>query len=236
MKVLFSSVYYQTVASLRVKQAVFFSLVFPAFMFITFGKIWGNDDPNYIRFLLSGIIGITVASDGLFAVGTVIKHYYQGGLIKYLNKMPFNILTYFSGYIISRFIFIFFVIALLSISAFLIFEYSVTYKEFMWFVLGSVIGMFIFSFIGLSLSFSGIRDGFDTGLINFVYFIFIFTSNAFYPVEEFNEAIGEIGNMLPINPVLDVLRGGDFSLKLILWVTLPAILFYILFKRFKHSR
>ncbi|MFN8407020.1 MAG: hypothetical protein U0X71_06010 [Sphingobacteriaceae bacterium] len=43
--------------------------------------MWGTDNPDYIPFILSGIIGMTIASDGLFAIGPVVKEYYASGLI-----------------------------------------------------------------------------------------------------------------------------------------------------------
>ena len=81
IKILGQSTYYQFLMFLRIKQAVFFSLVFPVFLFFIFGNLWGTADKDYISLLLSGIIGMTVASDGLFAVGPVVKEYYSSGLI-----------------------------------------------------------------------------------------------------------------------------------------------------------
>ena len=82
--ILCKSIKYQLLIYLRIKQAVFFSIAFPVFLFVIFGNIWGVNE-GYIPFLLSGIIGMTIASDGLFAVGPVIREYYTNGLIKYFR-------------------------------------------------------------------------------------------------------------------------------------------------------
>ncbi len=237
IKILAQSIYYQLLISLRTKKSVFFTIVFPIFLFIIFGSIWGTGQKEYISLILSGIIGMAISSDGLFAVGPVIKHYYSSGLIKYLRKMPFNILLHFSGLIISRIITLFFTVALLCVVAKLMFGYTVSLTEVINYIFGVFIGMFIFSFLGLVASFSGIKkDAINDLSINFIFFIILFTSNAFYPVGDFNKIIGFIGNILPLNPVLSILRGNGFNMFIIFWLIIPALIFYFLFNKIKFSR
>lgn len=202
---------------------------------IAFGSIWGNQ-PDYIPFILSGIIGMTIASDGLFAIGPVIKEYYSNGLIKYLRKLPFNILLHFIGLIISRIISLICIVFLLCITAFLMFGQTVTSSEIVNFIIGIFIGLFVFSFIGLVISFSGIKQGADKGIVNFIYFIILFTSNAFYPVGEFNKQIGYIGNALPLNHILSILRGDGANFVLVIWILFLGIIFMFLFKNVKFKR
>ena len=205
LRILTQSVYYQLLIFLRIKQAVFFTVAFPTFLFIIFGSIWGTKQEDYVSFLLSGIIGMTIASDGLFAIGPVIKEYYSNGLIKYLRKLPFNILLHFVGLIISRVISLILIVIMLCLTAYLMFNYRVTFSELISFIVGVFIGLFVFSFLGLVITFSGIKQGADKGIINFIYFIILFTSNAFYPVGEFNKLIGFIGNILPLNSIISIL-------------------------------
>lgn len=236
IKILSQSIYYQLLIFLRIKQAVFFTVAFPIFLFVIFGSIWGAQNDGYVSFLLSGIIGMTVASDGLFAIGPVIKEYYANGLIKYLRKLPFNILLHFMGLIISRVISLFFIVFLLCITAFLMFGYVVTFLEIINFIIGVFVGLFIFSFLGLVIIFSGVKQAADKGIINFVYFIILFTSNAFYPVAEFNKLIGHIGNILPLNQILSILRGDGANYFLAIWILVPMFLFVFLFKNVKFNR
>lgn len=236
VNVVVKSTYYQFLIFLRIKQAVFFTLAFPIFLFIVFGSIWGKDQFGYIPFLLSGIIGMTIASDGLFSIGPVIKEYYSNGLIKYLRKLPFNILFHFMGLIISRVITQLFVVLLLCLVSRLMFGYSVTYTEIINFIFGVFVGLFVFSFLGLVITFSGIKKGADKGIMNFLYFVILFTSNTFYPVKNFNEIIGIIGNILPLNPILAILRGGGFSPYLMLWLTIPTAIFYLIFNKIEFER
>lgn len=234
--ILAKSIKYQLLIYIRIKQAVFFSIAFPVFLVIIFGNIWGANE-GYIPFLLSGIIGMTIASDGLFAVGPVIKEYYANGLIKYFRKLPFNILLHFAGLIISRIMSLIFTILILCIITYLVFGYRVSIKEFLYYIMGAIVGLTVFSFIGLSLSFSGIKGGADKGLSNLIYFIILFTSVAFYPVKSFNKVIGMIGDYLPLNPILSILRNEEANyIILLFWLIFPIIIFYIIFYKIKFSR
>ena len=143
INILLKSIKYQFLIFFRIKQAVFFSIAFPIFLFIIFGNIWGFYD-NYIPFVLTGVIAMTIASDGLFAIGPVIKEYYNNGLIKYLRKQPFNIIYHFLGLIFSRIILLFLVVLLLCITSIIVFKYHVTIKELINYFLGVFIGLFIF--------------------------------------------------------------------------------------------
>tara|TARA_B100000768_G_C11283481_1_gene380254 strand:+ start:2300 stop:3013 length:714 start_codon:yes stop_codon:yes gene_type:complete len=236
IKILAQSICYQLLIFIRIKQAVFFTIVFPIFLFVIFGSIWGADDDDYVSFLLSGIIGMTIASDGLFAIGPVIRDYYSNGLIKYLRKLPFNILLHFMGLVFSRVISLIFIVFFLCITAYLMFGYTVTSLEIVNFIIGVFVGLLVFSFLGLVITFSGIKQVADKGIINFIYFTILFTSNAFYPVGLFNKFIGDIGDILPLNHILSMLRGEGIVYLLGFWIVLPMILFVFLFKNIKFDR
>lgn len=235
-KILGHSVYFHLINYLRIKQAVFFSIAFPIFLFLVFGSIWGINQEEYVASLFTGVMGMTIASDGLFAIGPVIKEYYASGLIKYLRKLPINILSYFIGLIISRIISLFVVLVLLSIVSKFVFNYSPSPEQIMNILAGIIVGLFLFAFLGLTISFSGIKNGSEKGLINFVFFGILFTSDSFYPVGQFNSMVGAIGDALPLNPILHVLRGEEKSFVVILWLIIPIILFSLLFRRVKFAR
>ncbi|WP_196890115.1 ABC transporter permease [Aureivirga sp. CE67] len=235
-KILFKSTYYQFLIYLRMKQAVFFSLAFPVFLLVIFGKFWGADSPEYIYFLMTGVIGMTIASDGMFAIGPVIKEYYENGLIKYMRKMPFNILWHFMGLILSRIISLFITVIVVCLTAYFVFGLTLTGEQILNLIYGVFIGLFVFAFLGLSVSFISISNLSDKGLTNIIYFGVLFTSNAFYPVYEFNKSISAVGDMLPLNPILDIIRHANFHYVLIFWIIIPPVLFSFLFKRVKFTR
>ncbi|WP_282125786.1 ABC transporter permease [Marinifilum flexuosum] len=230
------SVYFHLINFLRIKQAVFFSLAFPVFLFVVFGNIWGINSDRYVISLFTGVLGMTIASDGLFAIGPVIREYYASGIIKYLRRLPINVLTYFIGLIISRIMSLLLVLGVLIIVSRLMFGYSPAMSDLPHLVTGIVVGLFTFSFVGLCLSFSGVKNGNEKGLVNLAFFTVLFTSNAFYPVDMLNGIIGMIGSFLPLNPVLALLRGEEIHPLCSLWLVIPMILFSILFRKIKFAR
>ncbi len=91
--------------------------------------------------------------------------------------------------------------------------------------------------MGLALSFANIKHKGDKGIIGFVYYIFLFTSDAFYPVGEFNSTIKTIGNLLPLNPLLQIAREGTFSpFVLAFWLIVPVCIFYYFYKKSDITR
>ncbi len=223
---------------IRIKQAIFWSLVFPIFLYVIFGNIWGKSSTDYLPFLLTGILGMTTTSEGLLAVGAIIKQYYLNGTVKYLKKLPINIVFYFSGIIFCRFILLGMLIATLIVISFFVFSLVLSFSDFFGIFLGILLGIWIFSFFGLCISFTNIKSLYSgQGIAKLLYFMMLFASDAFYRVSEFNSTIGKIGDMLPLNAVLAVLRGESVSAYiLLLWVFIPVVVFYLLFKRVKFSR
>ncbi|QMU65290.1 MAG: hypothetical protein GKR88_13955 [Flavobacteriaceae bacterium] len=179
---------------------------------------------------------MTVASDGLNAIGPVIKDYYSSGLLKYLRKLPFNIILHFLGLIISRVLSLVFIIILLCIVSKLVFDHRVSIVEFTNYMLGTLIGLFAFSFIGLVFNFIGIKYKSANGITNLFYFIMLFTSDAFYPASSANDFIAGIGNSLPLNPILHILRDEGYYWNLLPWLVIPPVLFYFIFHNIKTNR
>ncbi len=236
IKILYTSIFYQLLMFLRIKQGVFFTIVFPIFLLIIFGKIWGNENPEYVAMLLAGVIAMTIASDGIYAIGPTLKSYYAQGLIKYLKKLPFNQLIHFIGLILSRVLVLACMIPILCLTAFLTFGYQATINSMLNYLAGLLVGLFIFSFIGLCFNFSNIKKEIDKGLSSLFYYLVLFTSDAFYPASYFNETVGMIGDILPLNPILDLLKGNGFSISLFPWLAIPPVLFIFFFKRVQFDR
>jgi len=243
MTILFKTIKVQLLSFLRIKQAVFFSFVFPFFLFVVFHTIFGelgpSSDKDYTIFLLSGIICMTLASDGLFAIGTFIKRYYLNGTLRIIRRMPINIIVFISGIVISRFIITITLVFFLNVVSLVIYNCHFPLHDILLIFSGVFIGLWIFSFLGLCLSFSNIRIGdAEKNITNLVYFFLLFTSNALYPVDVLNSKITSVSNYLPMNPVLSILRTDEPILifPLIVWSLLPVLLFYFLLKRQRFQR
>lgn len=237
-KIIFVSFYLELLSHLRVKEALFFTFVFPVFIFVLFITIWGNGGQyqGYVKLLLSGIIGMTIASDALFSIGPVIKIYKDNNILKFLRNLPTNILFHFTGIFMSRVAIMVVTICFVCLTSTLLFHYSPSVRELFLFIIGTILGTFLFAFMGLVLSFiTRIETG--RGLINFVYFIMIFLSGTFYSVDILPNFIQPISSLLPLTHLLSFMRG-EINFVFILggWITVFAVLFYYVFNRVPIKR
>lgn len=221
----------------KARQAVFFTVFFPVFIFILFSSIWGIKSIEYVKFIMAGVIAMNIASEGMFSIGGVIKEYYASGLMKMIKKTPLNITLYITCLILSRVIIICLVSIILSIIAYLVFHVDFFLNDFIYYFIGILLGLFIFSFIGLSLSYTSLKSKGNVGILNIVYYILIFSSNSFYPIGDFNPVLNSIGNLFPMNSVLNILRSENVNfIVLIIWFLVPFISFQILIKKIKNNR
>lgn len=236
MKKIFSTITLHLTLFFRIKQAVFYNIAFPVFIFVVFGSIFGLDNEQYVFDIFTGVIGMTIVSTGLFAIGKVLKEYYVNGWLKYLKKLPIKPIVYFTGIIISRFLTFFLLYIVLFIFSYLFFNRGIEIPEFINIFIATFLGFFIFSFLGLCLSFSHLRFKSEYSLTNITYYIILFTSSAFYPICGFNESVCYISNILPLNPILELMRNGIFKPVLIVWVILSMVVFIFLTKSLKFNR
>jgi ABC-2 type transport system permease protein len=223
---------------MRNKGAFFWALTFPLFFYTVFYSIFsGLHGSQYAIFLLTGVVGMTIVADGMFGVGSIIKQNYLNGTIRLLKKMPLSIVVYFSGLVLNRFLIILVLFLLLNLISFAIAGEYIAPNRLVNVFFGMFIGLWSFSFIGLSLSFFSPRGGTEKNIANFVYFIVLFTSNSFYPLEMFNEQIARFANYLPLNGLLDLMRGEPFDVMVMaFWFIVPVIGFYVLFNKVKYRR
>ena len=235
MKFILYTAYYQTIIFLRVKQATFFAFAFPIFLFIIFGNLF-SITKNDIFNVMSGVIAMTIASSGFYGIGAVVKDYYSNGWLRFIKNLPINQIFYFIGIIISRIFVLLFLVLILNLFSYIIFNFTYSFYQFINLLFSILIGYTIFSFFGLCISFSNIKYSSDTGLSSFIYYIILFSSSAFYPVCNFNKTICKIGNILPLNPILNIMRFGQFDSILIFWLIMPIILFFFLLKNLKYNR
>lgn len=232
-----TSAYYQYVIFLRLKPAMFFTVVFPVFLFIVFGFIWGTPgDTTYFTFLLTGIAGTTALSDGLFAVGPVVKDYYSSGFIRYVRQMPMPT-AHVAGLFLSRYVVLSGVVLLLTLTGGLLFGLQPSVWEVVRLLGATALGFTCFSVLGLAVSFLGDKVEKEKGVANILYFLAIFTSPAFYPIDLINPAVASFGEWLPLTPVLQLARGEAMNWPcLLIWTAIALPLFLYGLKRKQITR
>lgn len=222
----------------RNKGALFWALTFPTFMYVVFYNVFsGFNNEHYAFYLLSGVLGMTLTADGLLGVGFIIKNSYMNGTIRLLKKMPINILLYFIGMILNRFLIVVLLLAILSVALFFISSDNFAFMHLPAIFLGIFLGLWIFSFLGLCLSFLNIQSQSEKGVSNIAYFFILFTSNAFYKLDMFNEKVASLGDLLPLNGILHILRNEPFNPYILLfWMLAPPVFFYYLFQKVQYAR
>lgn len=208
VKIFWHSVYMNTTSYMRVKESLFFSFVFPVFLFTLFGFIWGGNYESYIQNIYIGIIGMTIASDALFSVGPIIRIYLATNTLKALKVLPFNITIHFVGLAISRLIAVLASVTLLTISSALVFDYLPSLYTITLIIIGLFVGSAIFSFMGLFIAFLFKAES-GRGIISFIYFIMLFLSGAFYPLSIMPEFLQFTAKFLPLTHFILFLKGEE---------------------------
>lgn len=235
MRILLISIYHHLLAFTRDKQALFLNAFFPVMLLIIFSFIWGANNSEHAYFLLIGIIGMTILNEGLFSIGPVLKGFYSIKLIQYLKKMPCNPVYYFLGLITSRIIVMIIVCCILIIVSHF-FGVRMSLFNYINIFLGVTIGFTIFAFIGLVFAFSNLGKSLGKNFTNVFQFGVLFVSNTFYSLRDINPDMAKIADFLPLNPVLDLMRYGQGSIWLIIWLILPISIYFFLFDRVKYGR
>jgi ABC-2 type transport system permease protein len=229
MRVIVASIYYRLITDFRIPHGVFFTLVFPVFLFVVFHSIWGEvNGAEYTYFLMTGILGATLASEGMYAIGGVIKEYYDYNLIRYFKILPTGVVTHFASLAVSRVIFIVLMALMMSLIAIVLFDHQFQWAHLGPILIGGLAGMLVFSSLGLVLCFTTSRIKSSAGFINFAYFIVVFLSDAYYPLEDVNPGLYRFANLLPLNHVLNLIRGEHFLSSLV-YCGVFSLVFFALF-------
>lgn len=237
MKALLSTIWYQLVIFFRLKEALFFIWMFPILLFAVFGSLWSWGNSGYIPFLLTGVLGLVITNEGFYAVGAVVKDYYASGLIRYLGKLPTSIIVFFIGYMVSRFISLIIIALLLSLLSFFVFNYCVSFGEFAHVVAGALVGVVTLGSIGLCISFSGVKRAGTNAIMSILGYFMLFTSDAFYPVSEINEKMAMLGDCMPLNGILRLMRMEQTTWwVLLLYFAVSMVVFVLLFRKHQYSR
>lgn len=234
LRILYKGSLLETKFFLRSREAFFFGIIFPIFLFFLFGNIWGEKE--FLKFLLTGVIGMTVSADSFLGAGPVIKLYKDYGILKFLKILPFNPTYYFISIFISRIICSFISLLLLILSAILFFKMKFSFMEIFIYSIGIIIGVFLFSFFGLLVSLNFDMGG-GRGVLNFLYFIMLFLSGTFYPLEIMPSILIKLAYLSPLMYLNYFLRGNFFFLMPLSFLSILFMgLSIILFKRREEKR
>ncbi|MCC8088615.1 MAG: ABC transporter permease [Rikenellaceae bacterium] len=233
---IFTLMYVETLSHIRVKEAFFFGFIFPLFIYLLFGSIWGSEYQSYKTSLLSGVIAMTIASDSIFGIGPIMRIYRNNNVIKFLRNLPMNIMNYFTGFFLSRLVSLILAIMLLCICAILIFKINISLEMIIVYIIGSILGVTMFAFMSLSISFFS-RAEIGRGLLSFVFFVMLFLSGAFLPIFLLPPFLRSVSYVLPLTH-LTMFMNGNYSYiwALLGWIATFGMIFYLIFNRQSMKR
>jgi ABC-2 type transport system permease protein len=227
---------YQILSSVRSFASVFYTIVLPLVLFILFGVIFGVK-ADFAVFFLPGMLAVTTSSDALFAVGPVIKEYYRQGIVREFKSYPLPLAYLFFTFIATRLVFVFVSSCLLVALSGLVFGFFPGSLELGLYALGLVLGFIIYSLLALCISFLGIKDNRDQGVLSLYYFLGMFLSDAYIILSAKSEIFNAIGYIFPLKVVLQLMRGDISALIPCLgWLVLSSLWFMMLMRRMRIKR
>lgn len=204
-------------------------------LFLLFSSLWGYNG-GYVKFLLFGIVGMSVMNNGLVSTGPFLNEQYKNGMLKLLCKQDFNVINYFTGYIVCKATIIMIIaISLIAIGN-VVYDCQIGMKAICNCLIGIMIGMLVFSFISLDITLICIKTNTFSTIINLINYIILFSSDVFYPASQSNSTIAYIGNCFPMNTILNLLRNEEYNQWLIGWIGIPILLFIKLIRKINFSR
>ena len=229
MKTIIIGTYYQILSFLRVKKAFFFAFLFPTFIYTVFSLVWGGENEDYLKFLLTGVIVLTTASDALFSIGGVIANFYRTGLIRFFRVTPYSYTKHIIALICSRIVIVIFSTSIVLLVAYILNGTIVSLHEILYLAAGLILCIYIYAFIALIVSRITNEDSGNSGVMNFVFYGTVFLSNTIYPITELNPSFKIIVLLNPITPALDLSRGNFLLYQSVIWIILLWIVQYVCF-------
>lgn len=229
MKAILVGTYFQILNFLRVKKAFFFSFVFPIFLYLIFTFVWGNHSITYAKFILSGIVAITIASNAMMALGKVIVEYNKNGLTRILKSIPRAYAVQIFALILSRAVLLSFSFLFLLLIAYLVSGVALSTSEILNYEVGIFVGILVFTLIGQIIADVLEDNHSENSISNGIFYIIIFVSDCFYPVTEMNPFLKTLVAFNPITPILHLIRGEEgWIIPIVIELIILLIFFRVL--------
>ncbi len=230
---------------------VFFSLVFPIFMILIFGGVYGNKPTPFfggfgsVDVMVPSYLGVIIAVNGLMSLPLTLVEYRDKKILKRYMATPLK-----SSYIIFSQFIVNFVLTLLGFILLVIFGKIIFNLKFY----GNV---FLFSLIFVLSSLSIFSIGFliasliiDPRSANtiayIIYFPMLFLSGATIPIETMPKVMKIVSKFLPLTYIVDLFKRSwlntdifwlkmnlSYTTDIIVLLIITFICFFISIKTFK---
>ncbi|HET9949427.1 MAG TPA: ABC transporter permease [Longimicrobiales bacterium] len=162
---------------------------------------------RYVDFLFPGLLGMSLMSTGLWAIGFAVADMRQRKVLKRLLVTPMRRTSFLASFLTSRLCFLVAELALLT--AFGVWVLGVPLRtDLVTFGVVSLLGTISFSAVGLLAASRARTIEGVSGLLNLVIVPMWIGSGVFFSYERFPEAVHPFLRALPLTALNDALRSG----------------------------
>ncbi len=203
------------------KATLFFTLVFPLFFIFVQGFAFqgiipdfelGGTVVSYPVFLAAGAVTFTVINSGMTA-GQLLWFDRKHGMFEQILVGPFTRPQYIASMILSTILIGLFSGGLVFALALpVLASAGLTPAGFVFAGLDLVLGSLFFGSLAIVLSIRLKSSETFQVVSTFIFFVFLFTSSVFYPVEKVPVAIQVVSFLNPLTYVADIFRAGLLGL------------------------
>jgi len=201
---------------LREPEAFFFTLIFPLFILLVFGSIYGNQPTPFfgghgtVDVSVPAYMAIIIGMSGLMNIPMAVATEREKGILKRLRATPIHPRTILLGWVVVYFIVTLAGALLLIIAGKII--YNLRFE-------GNPISVFLaftlstFSFLSLGFVIASVAPTARTANIvgSVVFFPMMFLSGATFPSQIMPESVRRVSDLLPLTYVVKLLQGFWFG-------------------------
>lgn len=169
------------------------------------GKALNENSLSNFDYTFAGLLGFSIIGLGIFGPINVFPELKKQGILRRLHTTPIRVWQYFLSTMLSQAIIGVFSLAVMFITAILVFDLKVTgnYIEIFSFI---VLGIFMILGIGLAVGGWASNERQAAPLANLIVFPMMFLSGTFFPRFLMPEWLQQASAILPLTPVIDGIR------------------------------
>jgi ABC-2 type transport system permease protein len=192
-------------------RGIFFNLALPVAEYVVISILHigtilgGTTGDNYAKFLLPGIITLSIIQTGVFNLSYWLIDLKEHGVLKRIAATPVSSFDLVASFIISRLAVMLAQTVLLLCVGFLFFGAQLT-GSFLWILLFVIVGGIVFLEIGMLISTAAHSYDEAAPITTGLNLIFAFLGNIFFPTQLLPRALQGFGKILPVTYLSNGLR------------------------------
>lgn len=192
--------------TLRSKTALFWMLVFPLFLLIGFGYVFGSNDPQRVAYIVPGILTITIISATFFgtSMGMVVQR--ENGVFRRYRVTPVTPVVVVASHAVLSMLNLTISLILQIITAILVFKITIA-GSLTTLALIAFAGFFAFAPLGLIVGSVAKDMKTAPAITNLLFFPMMFLSGAAMPYFLLPSWLQAVGKFIPATYVVESLQG-----------------------------